>query len=84
MVSISTNGALPAALESFVKMSDASSCEYLALIGIRQAPIHVAIPDVLQFGADTLFARETSHHGIRQVHQLDLAMQRIQRAHPWS
>src|ERR1700736_2727245 len=55
---------------------DLNLLENLLLVRVSDAPMHVAIPDVLQSMPHALLSWETGHHRIRQL-QLELAIQRV-------
>src|ERR1700704_3872948 len=50
--------------------------QHLALLRMRNAPIHIAIPGVSQPRTDMLLPREIRHHGVCEL-QLDLPVKRI-------
>src|SRR5260370_20342416 len=77
MVWNSTNGALPASLDSLVSTSDTCSCaSTLRCLGICNAPLHVTIPNMSQPGTNILLSREIRHHGVCEF-QLDLPIERV-------
>src|SRR5882672_4877879 len=55
---------------------DLNLLENLLLFPVSNAPLHVAIPDVLQSMPHALLSWETGHHRICQL-QLELAIQRV-------